>query len=402
MVGNVYDLQTGAPINDATVTVDEADAGAETLATPADENLDDGFYLLFSPLTGPTDITADKRLFAPSTETVDVVADGVVRQDFQLGSGQFVVDPDAARGRSGPRRVGRPDVDPHQRGDRRGRVRVRERDRGPGHPRRRRRVGGAGRGRVLAPGDRWSGVGVVGGREGGRRRWVGGRPASPDWQAGAPVPAGILRYVFATCEDNPEVFYVISGVSNGDIVNTNYRYDAATDTWSTLAPIPTGQEGPDAACFDGRIYTIGGGGSNQHFVYDIAADTWSAAAPVPRGSAMASAGAFDDKVFYIGGDNDFTPGTGVFNQVYIYDIASNSWSEGTAMPTATSGAGTVQVGQFLYVVGGWGSGAPGSNVNATQRYDMAADTWETGPQFTVAKADHRAGRVGGVAVRDRG
>ena len=72
-------------------------------------------------------------------------------------------------------------------------------------------------------------------------------PASPDWQTGAPVPAGIIRYAFATCEDNPEVFYVISGVSNGNIVNTNYRYDAATDTWTTLAPIPVGQEGPNAA-----------------------------------------------------------------------------------------------------------------------------------------------------------
>ena len=102
---------------------------------------------------------------------------------------------------------------------------------------------------------------------------------------------------------------------------------------------------------------------------------------------MASAGAFDGKVFYIGGDDDFFPGSGVFNEVFMYDIASNSWSQGTSMPTATSGAGTVQAGEFLYVVGGWGAAAPGSNVNATQRYDMSADTWETGPEFGPAKAD---------------
>ena len=33
------------------------------------------------------------------------------------------------------------------------------------------------------------------------------------------------------------------------------------------------------------------------------------------------------------------------------------------------------------------TGAPSSNVNVTQRYDMSADTWETGPEFTAAKAD---------------
>ena len=387
VVGNVYDLQSGVPVNDATVTVDEADAGAETVATPADENLDDGFYLLFSPLTGPTDITADKRLFAPSTETVDVVADGVARQDFQLGSGQFVVDPDALEAEVGLGESTDLTLTLANEGTGAAEFEFSERDRG-------RDILGAGAD-LAAPGEVQFSPRVTGGPasalSAGARAAAGGGsgavPASPDWQAGAPVPAGIIRYAFATCEDNPEVFYVISGVSNGNIVNTNYRYDAATDTWSTLAPIPTGQEGPNAACFDGRIYVIGGGGSNQLFVYDIAANTWSAGAPAPRGSAMASAGAFDGKVFYIGGDNDFTPGTGVSNQVFVYDIASDSWSEGTPMPTATSGAGTVQAGEFLYVVGGWGSGAPGSNVNATQRYDMSSDTWESGPQFTVAKAD---------------
>ena len=96
VVGNVYDLITGEPLNGATVTVDDAPENtAMTQATPDDPAVDDGFYILFSPLTGPTDITADKAQYGPSTETVDVVADAVVEQDFQLGSGNLVVDPDA-------------------------------------------------------------------------------------------------------------------------------------------------------------------------------------------------------------------------------------------------------------------------------------------------------------------
>ena len=391
VVGNVYDVDTGDPVNDATVTVDDAlDSSTETMATPEDDNLDDGFYLLFSPITGPTDITADKAFFAPTTESVDVVRDAVVVQDFQLGSGQLEVDPDSLSADVALGESTDLDLTLSNVGSGAAEFEIRERDRGRDVAAR------VAVPELAAPGDVEFSAPAKSGpasalSAGAQAAGVGGKPstgpASPDWQQGAPLPAGLVRYAFATCEDNPEVFYVISGVSNGSIVNTNYRYDAATDTWTTLAPIPTGQEGPNAACFDGRIYVIGGNGTNQHFVYDIAANTWSAAAPVPRGAAMASAGAFDGKVFYIGGDNDFFPGSGVFNQVFIYDIAANSWSQGTPMPVATSAAGTAQAGEFLYVVGGWGAGAPASNVNVTQRYDMSADSWESGPEFTVAKAD---------------
>ena len=100
-------------------------------------------------------------------------------------------------------------------------------------------------------------------------------------------------------------------------------------------------------------------------------------------------------MYLVGGDNNFQPADGVFNTVRIYDVASNTWSTGAPMPTGSSNAGGVQVGNFLYVAGGWGLGSPGANLTVTQRYDMSADTWETGPSFTPAKADF-AWRVGEV------
>ncbi len=76
VVGNVYDLITGEALNDATVTVDLAPENTTlSEATPDDPNEDDGHYILFSSLTGPTGITADKSQYGPTTETVDVVAD---------------------------------------------------------------------------------------------------------------------------------------------------------------------------------------------------------------------------------------------------------------------------------------------------------------------------------------
>jgi hypothetical protein len=99
-------------------------------------------------------------------------------------------------------------------------------------------------------------------------------------------------------------------------------------------------------------------------------------------------GALDGKIYLIGGDDDFQPASGVSNEVNIYDIATNTWTgNGASEPTATAQSGYVQSGTFVYVVGGWGVSAPGSNSNQTQRYDMSSDTWEVGPTFDVAVSD---------------
>jgi len=98
-------------------------------------------------------------------------------------------------------------------------------------------------------------------------------------------------------------------------------------------------------------------------------------------------GAWDGQIFLIGGDSDFFIG-GTSNEVNIYDIASGAWvGNGASMPAAAVAAGFVQVGEHVYVVGGWGDASPGSNVDVTQRYDLSADGWETGPSFDSARSD---------------
>jgi Carboxypeptidase regulatory-like domain/Kelch motif/Galactose oxidase, central domain len=384
--GNVFDLATGDPINGATVQSDDAPTEkTKTFATPDDPNNPDGFYWLFSSLTGPHPFTASAPKHAVDTETVNVAGDGTVRQDFHLGAGHLTISPTSISTTQVLGTTTTRTLSFHNDGT------------GPAHVKLSERGGsfqilGATGLPELAPPDAVSfskrvdsgPASVLNGRTGEASAPA---PASPDWASGAPVPAGIVRYAYAQCADDPNVFYVISGVSNGFIVNTNYRYDASTNTWTTLAPIPTGQESPSAACLDGRIYVMGGGGTNQMFIYDIASNSWGSGAAVPEGTEGAVAGALDGKVYLIGGDNDFFPADGVYDHVRIYDVGANSWSSGTPMPVGSSNPGGVQAGEFVYVVGGWGPAAPGSNLNVTERYDMSSNTWETGPQFTPAKAD---------------
>jgi Carboxypeptidase regulatory-like domain len=94
--GNVFDLNTGAAINGATVTsVDKPTEKTTTFATPDDPNNPDGFYWLFSSLTGSHAFTASVAKHSDDTQTVNVTADSVARQDYKLGAGHLTISASA-------------------------------------------------------------------------------------------------------------------------------------------------------------------------------------------------------------------------------------------------------------------------------------------------------------------
>lgn len=83
--GNVRDENTGDGLNGATVTSDSKPSETTTtFATPDDPNLDDGFYILFSSLTGVQSFTASNTEYQSDTQQVNVVEDDAVQQDFNL------------------------------------------------------------------------------------------------------------------------------------------------------------------------------------------------------------------------------------------------------------------------------------------------------------------------------
>lgn len=200
---------------------------------------------------------------------------------------------------------------------------------------------------------------------------------------------GRVRYGAAQCADAPNHFYVISGIDpTFSLTSEVQRYSAVDNTWETLAPIPVASEAPVAVCYMERVYVMGGSGTDRFYIYDIATNRWSTGAALPRGVAGAAVGAWAGKIYLIGGDDDFYPASGVSSAVNIYDIASNAWvGLGASLLLDTSFAGFVQVGPYVYVVGGWGSGAPYENISSTQRYNMLTDQWERGPDLTSSRAD---------------
>ena len=207
-------------------------------------------------------------------------------------------------------------------------------------------------------------------------------PYTPgSWTQGTPYPTTIVRYGFAQTATD---FYVFGGVDNGSQVNAVNRMDIATGAWESRAPMPFTSEAPSCALMEstGIVYCAQGDTGNAFSAYNIATDTWTSLASIPGDPHYGSAsGAFNGKVFVAGGTGNIT------NLVQVYDVASNTWSTGTAAPSVFLLAGYQQVGPFLYVVGGFD---PTFVNNATTwRLDMssAPGVWEVGPAFTPKRAD---------------
>jgi hypothetical protein len=91
VVGNVFDANTGDPLEGADVTNDTG--GATTTMATTDPAVPDSFYTLFSP-AGPHDFTAAMDpYYVANTQTPTVVANSTVRQDFNLAAGWLSYDP---------------------------------------------------------------------------------------------------------------------------------------------------------------------------------------------------------------------------------------------------------------------------------------------------------------------
>jgi N-acetylneuraminic acid mutarotase len=200
------------------------------------------------------------------------------------------------------------------------------------------------------------------------------------WTAGNPYPTTIVRYGFVQTATD---FYVFGGVDNGSITNAVNVYNIASGTWTPLSPMPFSGEAPTCSLMTdtGIVYCADGTAGNDFASYDIASDTWTPLAndPFATDHYGSASGAFNGKVFVAGGTSS------ILSQVDVYDVASNTWSAGTPAPSAFLLAGYQQVGQFLYVVGGF---EPTFVNNATTwRLDLSSGTWDVGPAFTPQLAD---------------
>ncbi|HUS17063.1 MAG TPA: kelch repeat-containing protein, partial [Chloroflexia bacterium] len=164
------------------------------------------------------------------------------------------------------------------------------------------------------------------------------------------------------------------------VTSTVQRYDSALDSWSFVAPMPGPLDNHEACAMNGKIYVPGGytgaAGSTAFYIYDIAAGTWTTGPSVPGNAVLWAVVACDaaaNKLYKVGG-YDFTTLTAT-NVNSIYDVATSTWSTGTALPTARYGADGGLIAGNIYAAGG--ALASGVGTTLVERYNIAGNSWTT-------------------------
>ena len=178
-----------------------------------------------------------------------------------------------------------------------------------------------------------------------------------------------------------------------------YKYDPSANSWSTLASVP--QTLYDArSVYDSannKIYLFGGiDGTtfvpiNTLYIYDVATDTWTSGNPMP-GNRFFPAVVYDsltDLMYIAGGiDENFLE----TDTTWIYDPNAGTYDTSTApnIPAVMGGSAVSLVAQTMYLQGSFGSGATTLNY----AYDIVANTWTQKADLPAPRYEAAGGSIG--------
>jgi len=388
VVGNVRGATGPTGINGATVTsLDKPEEKAVTAATPDDPGLDDGFYWLFSSLTGQHRFEAKASQHGSQTRQVNVAADWATTANFRLAAGKLTVTPTSLQTTS----VLGGDVKSKT-------FKVTNDGNAPVQVEFAERPGGF---VVQTPdGNRVDTDSIID-EQGAPLQEIKADVSfaqAPNGmgQTGSPAPAAgpneapwtdIADYP-ATVMDNRVVYvdgvaYSIGGGSGSASYDTVYAYDPATLAWTEKASLPGARNAMSVGVVNGQIIATGGwaaaGPSTDTWVYDPAGDTWAAGAAAPVALSASGQAVVDGKLYVVGGCTTAAC-TPMANDVAAYDPATNTWEQVADYPAAVAFASCGGIDGMIYCTGGNG-GAAGTADSYV--YDPAANSWTPIPDAPV-------------------
>lgn len=220
---------------------------------------------------------------------------------------------------------------------------------------------------------------------------AGAKGVGESWASRPPLPFAVQEIYPAGHRGRIHIAGGLLG-QGGRVVGVSDRhiaYDPKTGASAKLASLPAARHHPHAVDHNGRLYLLGGFGTNPGAVnwimstdtllYDDAANSWSALAPAPEPQAEVVATSLGASIHVVGGRRP----KGAANLAYgdhedvtrhlVYDPAANKWrSAAPALSARNSAAGAVIDGRW-HVVGG--RSVAGGPTDAHEVYDPKEDRW---------------------------
>ncbi|RKN21250.1 peptidase S8 [Micromonospora musae] len=350
--GHVRDKNTSGYVNGATVTsVDKPAEKATTVATPDDTGLEDGFYWMFSSLTGTHKFTATAGNYVSQSKNVDVQADWATAANFQLKAGQLAVTPGTLSADvQMPSGKASKTFTVTNTGEAPVEVGFGERD--------------AGFELLKADGSRVSQQQVLGAE-------------------GAP-------------EQRLKVATSFAAAASGKSSTAATSAGPQADPWTNLPAYPANIMDNRVVNLDGKVYSIGGGdgsaSTTKNYAYDPIAQAWSAIADLPEARNAMTVGVLDGKIIATGG----WAAAGPSGTTWAYDPGADAWAQLADNPAPRAGAAQAIVDGKLYAIGGCTTSACTPMSSSVVRYDPGGDSWETLPEYPKSVAFASCGGIDGV------
>ncbi|MGZ3863589.1 MAG: Kelch repeat-containing protein [Bacteroidia bacterium] len=205
-------------------------------------------------------------------------------------------------------------------------------------------------------------------------------------------------YHQGTYPNDTNIVFSLCGVdSNGVFSTENTAFSSLSNSWNALANAPLIRYDGSAQTVKGKIYFLGGFGPgyapvDNNDIYDIASNTWSTGAAIPQPIADFASGVYKDSLIYVIGGMD--AGGAALNNVYVYDTYNNTWTSATAKSgTATWGirAGIYQ--NKIVAVGGTDESTPTRNatLGVINPASPATITWSALPNYPGYNVMHHSG-----------
>ncbi|MGW3660720.1 S8 family serine peptidase [Streptomyces sp. NPDC005151] len=347
VLGQVTDKNTGAGINGATVTsVDKPAEKTTSAATPNDPKLGDGFYWMFSSLSGENRFNATAgNSYSAQDITVDVAPHQASDGTFALPAPRIAV----------PAQVSKT-VDWQGQGS--SALTLKNTGTAPVTVKLGKQPGGyqpaaAQQGAPLqkVKGD----YSPLRFRSGKTTQTAVAKPSATPyaapWTTVADYPVPVMDNAAATLGGK---VYSVGGTDGKSTYNKAYVYDPGAQAWSALPNLSVARSAPQAVAYGGKLYVFGGWDTYgwpvaKTEIYDPATGAWSTGAEPPKPYAGAAVTVLGGKIYIVGGCTYDTCGK---TDVQVYAPASDSWSSGTAYPEPISWLGCGAIANKLYCAGG--------------------------------------------------
>jgi hypothetical protein len=239
--------------------------------------------------------------------------------------------------------------------------------------------------------------------------------------ATVPVPVGgaSLAYDAAGVGDGPRLFLFGGAPASGTPGTQVQVYTLSTNAWTPGLPLPAPRAGMASGVFGGVVYLVGGLNAagvaqSQTWEFNFASGTYNTAlAPMPSAKARAGSAVSGGRLYAISGRD--AAGNLVDTNYEYTPPPTDAWMSRAVIPTMVAAPGATVLGAMtaecngdIVVVGGGtpfdadkatpdGPRAPDST-NAVQLYDLASDTWSSGPSLPIGRFALRAAQAGDTLI----